>query len=439
MPMNFSKYVALTTAANMAIALLGMIAGVFLARILGVPGRGEFAAIVNWPALVTTLGTLGLTTAIGYYAGRRVNEGGRILTTGVLTLLAWSLPLCLISFIIMPVLLSMQPPSVVQAARTYLWIVPVQFIVLSTFGALQGLGQLVLWNGLRFIAPIAWLAVVLIGWGANTLTPISLAYSHLLITGGVAVVMLAIAGLRIHGPFRFEARRLSGMLGYGLPSIFASVPQLLNLRLDQLLMAALLPTRQLGLYAVAVTWSSALSPVLTSISQVAFPRMIALPDRQSQGEALQRMLRLSILIAALLVIGALLVTPWAIPLLFGADFSASVPAACLLMIAGGIAGVNVIAEEALRGMELPRWPLLAEFVGLGVTVVLLLLLLQRYLLIGASVASLASYSATLSVLLWLIGREFRLNPWRSLLPGWHDVRLLWRILLQFMPLSLFRR
>lgn len=50
------------------------------------------------------------------------------------------------------------------------------------------------------------------------------------------------------------------LLRYGAPSVLSGVPAQLDLRLDQILMAALLPAKQLGLYTVGVAWSGAGTP-----------------------------------------------------------------------------------------------------------------------------------------------------------------------------------
>ena len=75
------------------------------------------------------------------------------------------------------------------------------------------------------------------------------------------------------------------MLTYGLPCMMTGLPQMLNLRLDQIAMAALLSSRELGLYVVAVAWSGGAAPLLNSIGAVLLPAVAASADRQQAAIA----------------------------------------------------------------------------------------------------------------------------------------------------------
>lgn len=75
--------------------------------------------------------------------------------------------------------------------------------------------------------------------------------------------------------------------------------------------------------------------------------------------------------------------------------------------------------------------MVAEFIGLGTTVVMLALLLRRYELMGAAVASLTSYLVTLAALVFLIARRTQVSPWKVVIPRHEDLFLLWSQLLSF--------
>lgn len=185
-------------------------------------------------------------------------------------------------------------------------------------------------------------------------------------------------------------------------------------------MAALLPTQVLGLYVVAVAWSGALSALPVSVSQVIFPGLAAIHGRDEQRALLERTLRLSVLGCCVPVL--LMATPIGLPLLFGATFSHAIPAAALLVLAAGFNSVNQVAGEALRGIGLPKRPVVVETVGLAFTVVLLVLLLQKYQLMGAAVASTAGYAAS-AVLLVANGSGAKVGA--LLMPRRDDVAMVW--------------
>lgn len=428
---NFTHDLAWTASVNIAATVLGLLTGVMLARILGPEGRGALAAIQNPATILFGVGALGITTAAAYFSGRDPSLAGRLMTTALVALLLWSIPLVAIAYLMMPFLLNAQSASVIHYAQIYLLMIPIQFAAGAPLWVLQGLGKFKLWNILRFQAPVAWLAVIGLTWmlGMVTAGTISLIYLAVMIC--VACVFIVLALRKVPPPHQPEVSHLPTLLRYGLPASLTAVPQQLNLRLDQLLMATFLSADTLGLYVVAVAWSGAFSPLLTSVSQVVFPRLAATHDQQVQAETLHRTLRLCVLSAAMLAVVLLALTPLVLPLLFGAAFMSAVPAALVLVVAASIASFNQVASDGLRGIGAPKLPMVAEFIGLGTTVVMLVLLLRRYELMGAAVASLASYLVTLATLVFLISRRTQVSPWKMVIPRREDLFLLWDQLLSF--------
>ena len=267
---SFTHNLAWTAAVNIAATLLGLLTGVLLARILGPEGRGALAAIQNPATILFGVGALGITTAAAYFSGRDSNLAGRLMTTALVALLLWSIPLVAIVYLLMPFLLNAQSSSVIHYAQIYLLIVPIQFAAGAPLWVLQGLGEFKLWNIMRFQAPVAWLVVIGLTWVLGMVTVGAISLFYLAAMFCVACVFVVLGLRRVPPPHRPELARLPGLLRYGLPTSLTTVPQQLNLRLDQLLMATFLPADTLGLYVVAVAWSGAFSALLTSVSQVVF-------------------------------------------------------------------------------------------------------------------------------------------------------------------------
>src|SRR5262249_7986731 len=194
------------------------------------------------------------------------------------------------------------------------------------------------------------------------------------------------------------------MLKYGVPLAAASIPFTLNVRLDQMLMAALLPARSLGIYVVAVSWSGTVPPLLLAIGTVLFPR-IATADTSDRARLLGQGTRISVFVALLLVLGIAALTPFAIPILFGKAFSASVMVGMVLVFAAGVLGMNIVFEEGLRGIGQTALVFWGEAAGLVVTTIMLILLLRPLGIIGAGIASFLGYLCTGVVLLFGICRK----------------------------------
>lgn len=401
---RFSSHVFLTTGTNILLSGLGVATGVMAARLLGPEGRGELAAIQLWAGVLGTLCLLGVPEALIYFSAKKPEWSRQYLLSAMFLALVAAIPFSIGGFLFMPVLLSMQTEAVITSARWYLLFLPLSALTGVPYQALRGIGDFRVWNMLRLLPSLGWFVLLLCsmmtGW--NEAGGLALAYLFVLAVLAVPVIWIILR--RVQGPFHLDVQSFKPMLKYGLPSVLGTVPTMLNLRLDQMLMAGFLPAQVLGQYVVAVAWSGAVAPLLNALGTVLFPRTASQKTREDQARGVGQGVRMAVLIALFLVLVVVLVTPLIIPLLFGDKFAPAIPAAWVLVCAAGILGVNFVLEEGLRGMGQPKLVLYSELVGLGVTLLCLLALLQPLGIMGAAIASLLGYSAVSAILLYWVTR-----------------------------------
>src|SRR5216683_2515295 len=349
---SFGANTIFTVAANLTIAALGMGTGIIAARLLGAQGRGELAAIQTWPSFIGALAMMGMPEAIIYHSARDSGAAGEYLGSGILLAMIASLPFMPVAYFMMPVLLHAQSPTIIRAARWYLFIVPIYATVGMLHNPLRGRNDFVPWNILRICPLLTWIVVLALAWIFGRTTPTFLAGANLAGLSALLAPSILIVRRRIPGPFFPDYRKLGSMLRYGIPCVTTKVPQVLNLRLDQMLMAAILPPQQLGLYVVAVAWSSASEPLI-----------------------------------------------------------------------GAVLGLNYVLQEGLRGLGQPYAVLQAEFIGLAVTALALVLMLRPLGITGAALSSLLGYSTVTAGLLANAKRFTGSSPAALLCPRVDEIRL----------------
>jgi len=421
---TFHAHVLLTTGSNILLALLGVLTGALAARLLGPSGRGQLAAIQMWPNFLAVMGNLGLPEALVYFSARSRAECGRYVGSAVSLNLLISVAVMAIGWVALPILLRAQAPEVVSAARWYLLLLPVQALYLPHHG-FRGLSDFTAWNAIRFLAVFGWLGLLVFGSITGHNTPGFLALAYLAVLAVLAIPMLALARRHIAPPYRPDPRQWGPMLRYGLPSVTSGVPRTLNLRLDQMLMAALLPVQTLGLYVVAVTWSNAVGPLPNALANVLFPQTASQRDPNARHQVFATGIRLAVLSSVSVAVLVAIVTPWVIPLLFGAAFAGAVRPALVLVVAAAVDAVNMVLEEGLRGLGRPVRVLWAELAGLVVTALSLLLLLGPLGIMGAALASVFGYTAVLITLV-IASRELTHCAVAALLcPGRAEVDRIW--------------
>lgn len=403
---RFGNQLAWTLGTNVLLMIISLSTGMLLARLLGPDGRGRLAAIQNWPAFIGILATMGLGDALVYFPGRHPGRTGRYFGSAVsLGLLASGVSV-VVGYWLMPSLLAAQSPLTINTARQYLMIVFLFATSGMCFQILRGCGQIKVWNLLRLAQPALWVLLLIVAWLIGERAPERLAMWFLV---GSALLILPLFLLatfwKIKGPFRPDPTVWGPMLRYGLPSLFGGLSQSLNLRLDQLLMVGLLQPASLGVYAVAASWSAALTPLASAVASLTCPRVASAGEWHAQVTAMELTTRFGVFIVILFSVPLLLITPLAVPMLFGQSFAAAVPVALVLLVGAAIGSVNGLLEEGLRGLGQPKSVMAAETGGLVVMAILLLVLLRPFQLMGAATASLVGSLTTWVCLLVLVRRS----------------------------------
>src|SRR5262245_15420024 len=419
---SFGAQVLLTSGSNILLALLGVVTGALAARLLGPDGRGQLAAIQMWPNFLSAIANLGLPEAIVYFSARSAAASGRYLGSAALLTLVVSAAFMTTGYLALPLLLPAQSSEVIWAARWYLLLLPVQAIYLPLH-SFRGLSDFTAWNAIRFLASFGWLAVLLFAALSGSTSPAFMALAYLAVLALLTVPMLVLARRRVPPPYRPQLVKWGPLLRFGLPSVISGIPRMFNLRLDQMLMAALLPPHTLGLYVVAVTWSQAVNLLPSALGNVLFPRTAAQAVAEERHRVFAKGIRVAVLSTVCAAALVVVVTPWALPLLFGQAFGAAVPAALILVGAAAIASINMVLEEGLRGLGKPVLVLWAELCGLAVTLIALLLLLRPFGIIGAALASVLGYSAVFVTLVVAGVTLTRYAPTALVRPGWAEVTL----------------
>lgn len=417
----FTQPLLCTIWANLFIAGLGFFTGMIAARSLGPTVRGQLAAIQIWPHFLAGIALLGMPEALVYLSARTPRNSGGLLASAVTLAFLSSAAVVCVGFFLLPVLLHAQSAVTVRTARTYLAVIPLFIGVGMFYSPLRGIGQLPLWNLLRLLAPCAWLLTLIVCLTTSNMTPRRIVYCNFLLLALAAVTIIVLILRRIPGPYHIEPALWRPLLGYGIPCVLSSVALTLNLRLDQILMAGLLPSEALGLYVAATAWSGIANPVVSAFGTVLLPRLAWSKGPVERTAAFSREVRSAGVVAAIIGTLVALATPVAIPLIFGKAFAPAIPSGVVLAIAGTMQIFNFVVEDGIRGLGRPRLVLLTELAGLAMMFATLPFLMRRFGILGAAVSSLLTYSTVTIVLLVSVCRLLHTSPVALLKPQRGDL------------------
>ena len=385
---------------NVAVAATGLLTAPLLARALGADGRGDLAAILVPLSVLPAVLGLGAPTFV-YRELPRGRPVGEVLGSLALPMLfvgaltaATALPLANA--------LADGRPTVRLFLLIGLLLMPLALVGRVYAAALVSLElwSRVIWTRvIPFLVPAA---AILLLFAADRLTVGAVAAVN--VAAGVLGLAPCAVLLRRYGRPRFRGSVAREGLRYGAESWLGGLAFLANTRLDQFVMVGAVPPRELGLYAVAVT--------LSGVSGLATGALgPPLMGRIGRGEVglLPRALRIT-LAGTLLLNGVVaILTPIALPVLFGSDFQAAVPMTLILLAANVFWAGSAVLSAALQAGGSPRVPSVAEAVALMVTAAGLLLLLGPLGGVGAALVSLIAYALAFVIQLVFARRRFTLD------------------------------
>jgi O-antigen/teichoic acid export membrane protein len=385
------------TAVNILVAALGLLSAPLQARALGVAGRGELAAIL----VMLTVVPLVFFPGIGIFATRQAARG---LPLGQLigSLGAVAVAVGCLGFVVGPPIAALVAGgrdtvfAYVLAVFLLLPLLLVTNLLLSVHAGLQRWGAVIASRLIPAIGSTAAIVVLYIGgW-------LSVGTAALVAIVSVAAAILPLVVIVYEArPLSIKRSLIRESVPFGFKAWIASIGELANLRLDQLLMTRLVSARQLGLYAVAATIAG-FSQLLTATVGPAIAPRVATGDREVVGRGLR--VTLAFVCAASLPVAA--ITPVLLDVLFGSSFADAAPFVWILLVAGvPLAGVWVLGP-ALTTAGHPGPAARAEIASLTVTLIALLVLLPQIGALAGAIVSVLAYSLNFALLVVLARRVF---------------------------------
>lgn len=400
---SLAAVVTRLTATNALGLVSGLVAGPITARTLGAQGRGELAAIMSVLVIVPWVLDLGLSQ---WLARERAQGRDRsdLLGAALPLALACSL-LGVLAAVPLSHALGRDRSTVVLFLQIGLFSAPVTVLLQTLVGLAMGESRWGLYSAARATtAALPTLAIVVLALlDELTVTTAAIAY----LASGLLGTLLFLRLLSGIGRLRLDLTRMRAAASFGAKSWLALIGTVTNARVDQILMAALVSSRELGLYAVAVACTAITGNLIGAVTTAVFPR-VARGDRKLAARAC----RVTILGVGCLAAGVAAIVPTVVPFAFGREFEGAVVMTVILLAASVPLAAGSVIGSALSAAGNPAATMRAELAALAVTLPGLVLLLPGSGGRGAAVVSVAAYTLRLVIQLRSAGRTFEL-PWSA--------------------------
>ncbi len=199
---------------------------------------------------------------------------------------------------------------------------------------------------------------------------------------------------------------------FGMKAQAGTLLTLVNERLDFAIVGALVGPAALGIYAIASRFAELLRLPSTVINYVLYPRYARQDGVASAAQARALIPRVGWVSPAAALPLALAAT-FVLPAVFGEAFRPAVVPTYILLVGLSGGAVAGIISAYLYGNGRPGLDSLGMGAGVVMTIVLDVLLIPRYGVLGAAIASAVSYTTTIGVLIacfWTVTRQREKAP-----------------------------
>jgi O-antigen/teichoic acid export membrane protein len=409
---SMARRSALVLFYRLATAGVGFLMVIVTARALGADGRGIFALISTAAMVIITALGGAATSLVAEYAHRRSSLGQIYAATITYAAASGAIALLVIGVVSIPL------SQDVQLALGLSLLVAVPNLLIQV--------QRSLYEMQGAIRPAQYIQL-----GRNVLSLVALVAAAVvfpdqiwMIIGAWALVQPVMPILTTWALWRAEPPVWSGgraimrrVIRGGVPVSLANAAELINFRVDLIVVALLLPLDAVGLYSVAIAVAEAIWQISRAIYSATYSRVIS-AEPQEAARVTERTIRHAVLALAITSVLAIVVLAIAGGWIFGPEFS-DVWLLLVLLTPGVIAfgAAEMLKPYLVVRLERTREFIMMTTIGMGANTVLAFAMVPFMGLAGAALSTSIAYGVGATFVLWrfthLGGSR---GPW-SWIPG----------------------
>jgi O-antigen/teichoic acid export membrane protein len=417
---RFNREVLWNVASVGVLGVSGVAINYVVGRYRGEAALGVFNQVYAIYIILSQFAIVGVHSSVLMHVSYNQGDARKcsnIASSAMVLGLAMSATICLLAVGLRHLLARWYSPEVIAG---FLYVIPALLffsmnkILMNVLNGLRNMRAYAVFNAMRFVLILATvIAVIAAGMRAECLP-----------LGFTAAEVLLFVGLMVYVNGRLFALRLPDDLGkwlkehwsYGLRGVFSGIISDLNTRLDVLMLGYFTTDKAVGIYTMAATLAEGFLQLPIILQRNLNPiigKSFAEGDRKKIEEASHRVRRLLHPAMAATGLAAALVYPLLIRWFFpDQEFGASWPVFCILaasvvLQSGYIPIGGILFQGGRPGAQ--TWLMACS---LGINAFLNIVLIPKFGIIGAAVATGLAYLSQAVLLLVFARRLFGVRLWR---------------------------
>jgi O-antigen/teichoic acid export membrane protein len=418
-----------TLTSRIAIMGVALASSMILARVLGPEGRGLFALVLVLPEMLRSFALLGFEQSNAVYAGLSPGSSRALVWQSLLLslVLGCGLAIAGVAYVLLGA------PGFPSLLKGPLWLYLLTFatmpcgLVSDYWGAiLRGLNRIHLLNIVEVATKVGMLVLLIIalfgfhGGAAGAVWANLLGYVL-----GVLLLLFYLLKAGVLGRPTFDRSIWKRSAHFAIPAHAGTIAAYINYRVDEILVASMLPTAQLGFYSIAVGLVERIWIVPGAVATALLPHLTNTRDRDPKSAAI--IARHVILWVGSGCLVLFVMAGWLIRFLYTKDFAPAIEPLRWLLPGIFTLSIGKVLVAELLAQEKPRYTIYASVAAALANIFANLLLIPRMGISGASLASSISYTLLSAILIRYYLRETGVS-WTQLIPRVDDVRIYFTVL-----------
>ncbi|MRH99160.1 oligosaccharide flippase family protein [Kriegella sp. EG-1] len=390
-------------ASKILIIAFGIATSIIIARTLGPDKNGIIAALMVYPSLFMSIGSLGIRQSTAYFLGKEIYPEN-VVKTAISQI--WFLT-SIISVIVCFCLIYYLSSSGSNIVYVILVIIPIPFSLFATYnsGIFLGKNQLSIFNKINWIPALILLilTVFFVVWLSLDITGYLIA-----MIGGplfISIVLLFKNKFINAFSFTFQWNVIKKMLSLGVIYALSLLVINLNYKIDIILLDLMSATYETGIYSKGAAITQYLWQIPMLLSTIVFARSAVSKNGRTFSLKIAQLLRLSILAIGLGSFILFIISDIIILLMYGEVFKGSTSVLKILLPGVLLLTFFKVMNMDLAGKGKPWVALKAMIPALIVNVLLNYAWIPSYGADGASAASTVSYSIAAVLFLHFYSKE----------------------------------
>jgi len=403
---HFLKAVAGTFGTELGVHLLGFVTTIIIVRSISPVDFGVFSLIISFSFTLCYLSSVGLPQAIVFFIGKRKEPLEKIVGLSFFLFFCIAIGIAAIGYMFRDYPLNSflrELPSHYFFPLLILYF----FTLFDSFllSITRGTQNFLLFNVRRILTPagnLIGVCLVFLVFGLSLKSVVAVFISICVVsTAWFFIKVISITSFRLH----LDWTSMKSFFTYGIKSYLQILTGHLIYQIDLYLIAYLLNAKQVAFYSIAVGVATLLWYLPNTIGVVLFPTLSSIHNDKEIHIISAEVCRHTLFITFIGAVGLGLAGKYLILLFFGAEYIESVNA--MLFILPGIVAMSIykVLTRNFSSRNRQQVSIMAAAISLVVNIGLNFILIPKYGIEGAAIASTISYIIASAILIIVVKME----------------------------------